>query len=200
MRILAVAPLVMICCVGCQDPSELLDTPPRNVSSPAGIASPDDVAGGAVRPATPPAVPATPAAPADPAANGNPEPQPAAEGEGNAGQGKKSIIGRSTKEVLDAREAAKDPKLEVVDPKISGNDPLSVYGSAYLRMASFAGTIGVKQWIQTEKALNDRFPTYAQLQDFLKKNPGVEFPVLPGGHMYGYDSDTGEFVIVKEKE
>jgi len=80
-------------------------------------------------------------------------------------QGHRSIIGRKTREILDAEQVLKDPAMRLVSPKIEGSDPFTQYGSAYSRMASDVGTIPLKQQIKQFKVFNDRFPTYKELMD-----------------------------------
>jgi len=115
-------------------------------------------------------------------------------------QGHRSIIGRKTREILDVEKVLKDPAMRLVSPKIEGNDPFTQYGSAYSRMASDVGTIPLKQEIKRFKVFNDRFPTYKELMDWMKKNPGVQLPVLPARRLYGYDARTGKMVVLERKE
>ena len=115
-------------------------------------------------------------------------------------QGHPSIIGRKTREILDAEKALKDPSMRLVSPKIQGSDPFTQYGSAYSRMASDVGTIPLKQWIKQFHVFNDRFPTYKELMDWMKKNPGVTLPVLPARRLYGYDARIGKMVVVEKVE
>ena len=115
-------------------------------------------------------------------------------------QGKGSIIGRKTREILNANEALKESNFVIVKLKVQGSDPFTQSFSAYEKLAPFVGTLGIKQWVNIEKALNGQPPTYAQLQAWMEKNPGVELPVLPYKRMYGYDEKTGEIVILEKRD
>ena len=113
--------------------------------------------------------------------------------EPNAGQGKRSIIGRNTRVILNAKEEVKNGNFVVVPSKTAGK---SVYTNVYTKLASFTGTLGIQQWIRHQKVLEDGYPTYVELQAWMKKNPGVNLPVLPAKRLYGYNEDTGEIVLL----
>jgi hypothetical protein len=115
-------------------------------------------------------------------------------------QGKKGIFGRKTRKILNANEAIKDLNTVIVKLDVQGSDPLTQSLSAYEKLAADAGTLGIKQWVNIEKALNDRPPTYKELQKWMEKNPGVKLPVLPYKRMYGYDETTGEIVILEKRD
>lgn len=118
-------------------------------------------------------------------------------GRPNLGQGRSSIIGRKTREVLNVKEELKKPNVRVIHPDVHGNDPLTQYRTAYLKAASFVGSLPLKQWIRQQKVLNDRYPSYDELQEFMKKYPALQLPVLTGGRKYGYDEDSGEVVVLE---
>jgi hypothetical protein len=115
-------------------------------------------------------------------------------------KGKGSIFGRKTREILNANEATQGSNFVIVELKVQGSDPLTQSFSAYEKLAAFTGTLGIQQWVKIEKALNGQPPTYAQLQAWMKKNPGVELPVLPYQRMYGYDETKGEIVILEKRD
>ena len=178
--------LTLLYLSGCMDPAEMFETERKTTVTPPGIAPVEDMAG--VQPAAK-STPAKAKQPATPPAKKRP-PQ---------GDEKRSIIGQKTKQILDAKQATKNGGMVVVSSKVSGSDPLTQLGSAYTRGASFAGSLPLKQWLQQHKALNNRYPTYDELIDWMKKNPRVELPVLPAHRTYGYDSDKGEIVVLEEK-
>ncbi len=113
--------------------------------------------------------------------------------------GKKSIIGKTTAVVVDAKEALKNPDIEVVDGKIKGVDPFSQAGSAYVVMASKVSTLGMQQAIKKHKALNDKFPSYKEYMKMMKENR-VEFAQLPPYKLYGYDAETGNIVVLQDNK
>ena len=113
--------------------------------------------------------------------------------------GKKSIIGKTTAVVVNAKEALKNPDIEVVDGKIKGVDPFSQAGSAYVVMASKASTFGMQQAIKTHKVLNDKFPSYDEYMKMMKENR-VEFAQLPPYKLYGYDAETGNIMVLQDNK
>ena len=115
-------------------------------------------------------------------------------------QRKKGIIHQKTREILNANEATKDSNFVIVKLDVQGGDPLTQSVSAYEKLAADAGTIPIKKWIKQIKIVEEHTPTYAELQDWMKKNPGVKLPVLPYKRMYGYDETTGEMVILEKRD
>ena len=129
------------------------------------------------------------------------EKQVSAETEKQTGrQRKKSIIHRKTREIVNANEAVKDPNSNIVKLAVQGNNPLTQAVTVYGKAAAMAGTIPIQQWIKEKKIVEDHTPTYAELQEWLKKNPSFELPVLPYQRMYGYDETTGEIVILEKRD
>lgn len=181
MRFLAVG-LTIVCLLGCGDFNEAMQSQRKPVTLP-GLASPEDMD-------------ALQQGHAATKGNAN-RPKPAV---GNQGQGRSSIIGRKTREILNAKEQIKKQNVVIVKRKGSGNDPFTVATNVYTYAASFTGSLGIQQWIRHEKALNGKFPTYQKLQTWMKKNPGVELPVLPARRMYGYDEDTGSIVVLEVRK
>jgi hypothetical protein len=157
-----------------------------------------DLAGGLDSPA--------PAANPNPAPNPQPmpNPQPAAQAAPEpVGQQSDKRIGTRTNEILNAKELANNPEwtLAAADPtQVKANTTI---GTVYGRAVGLAGSVGLEQWVQHTKALEDRFPTYAELQDYASKN-GVDLPTIPQPYRhYAYDEATGQIVLydnVAEKE
>ncbi|WP_298867125.1 hypothetical protein [uncultured Gimesia sp.] len=125
---------------------------------------------------------------------------PAAEQQNPAKKdGKKSIIGKTTAVVVNAKEALKNPDIKVVDGKIKGIDPFSQAGSAYVVMASKVSTLGMQQAIKHHKILNDKFPSYDEYMKMMKENR-VEFAQLPPYKLYGYDAETGTIMVLQDNK
>ena len=112
---------------------------------------------------------------------------------------KGSIFGRKTREILNANEAIKDSNYVIVELKMQGSDPLTQSFSAYEKLAPFVGTIPIQQWIKQEKIVEEHTPTYAELLEWMEKNPGVKLPVLPYKRKYGYDETKGEMVVLEKR-
>jgi len=116
-----------------------------------------------------------------------------------ADSSKKSILQKTTAVVVDAKQALENPEIEVVDGKIKGVDPFTQAGSAYVSMASRVSTLGMQQAIKTYKVLNDRFPSYDEYMKMMKENK-IEFAALPPYKMYGYDAESGNILVLEDKQ
>lgn len=118
-------------------------------------------------------------------------PQPANDGKG--------IIGKTTNEVVDAKEALKHPNIVVVENKSQGGDPISFAASAYVSVRSQASTLGMVQAVKMHQALNDKYPTYEEFMKIMNEHH-VEFTMLYPYQRYGYDEDTGSIVILQDND
>ncbi|MFK7777985.1 MAG: hypothetical protein QM501_07640 [Gimesia sp.] len=165
--------VVSLC--GCQDPSE--------IAKQQGSVQENQVGEEPQKQEIPPAV-------EDPVAENKNSPQ---------NKTKKSIIGKTTAIVVDAKKSLANPDIEVVDGKIKGFDPFTQAGSAYVSMASRVSTLGMQQAIKLHKALNDRFPSYDEYLKMMKENR-IEFALLPPYKMYGYDSETGNILVLQDNK
>lgn len=175
---------------GCEDFNEALESE-RNPASPPGIASADDVsdvqdASGGGRPKS------------DNTAGQPQTSESGSSGGGEQTQPKPGIIGKTTAKVVNAKVATQDPKVVVVENKISGSDPLTQSASAYISMTSRISTLGFEQALKAHKALNGTNPTYDEFMQMAKENR-VEFTMLPPYQMYGYDEDEGKIVVLEDK-
>ena len=119
-------------------------------------------------------------------------PQPEKDGKG--------IIGKTTAEVVDARKALEEnPDLQVHDRRGLGSNPLSQSTNAYVYLRSQVSTLGMQQSINAHKALNDSWPTYEEFMKIMTDNR-IEFTQLYRWQKYGYDSETGEIMILQDEE
>lgn len=144
-----------------------------------------------------------------PAANPNPEanPQPMANEQPAAqpaaaepvGEQSGSHVGQRSKEILNAKEIVQDPNWTVAASDPSQVKGFSISGTAYNRAAALSGTVGLEQWVQHTQALEGRFPTYQELQDYIAQN-NVDMPALREYQHYGYDESTGQVVILENRE
>ena len=96
-------------------------------------------------------------------------------------------------------QIVKDPKWTVAASDPSEVKGFSVAGTAYNRAAALSGTVGLEQWVQHTQALEGRFPTYQELQDYISKN-SVDMPALREYQHYGYDESTGNIVILENRD
>lgn len=109
-----------------------------------------------------------------------------------------SHVGKQTKEVLNAKELAGDPNWTVAASDPTQVRGFSAAGTAYNRAAALGGTANLETWIKLEHASNGTYPTYAQLTDYIAKNP-VDMPALRVYQHYGYDEATGQVVILENQ-
>lgn len=189
--------------IGCDDFDKALNEPGRKtVMTPTGIASSGDVSdvqkatgGGTVAPAAnpPSATNPTPAAAPDvnPSATAAPA-QPAVQPSG-------SIIGKTTKKIVDLAEAKKNPKIVEVDTKVTGDDPLTASFSAYVSITSRASVLNFKHQMDILKATNDdKYPTFKEAEKLMKQL-NIELTAVPAYQLYGYDAKTGGIVLLEDK-
>lgn len=184
---------------GCEDFNQALEGPGRqNVAAPGGIASGGDVSavqnatGGAVAPATngAPSVAPTTGVPA-PVSPAVAPTQPAATGG--------SIIGKTSRTIVDLAEAKRNPKIVEVDNKVTGSDPLTASFSAYVSITSRATAANFKHQMDILKETNDgKYPTFKEAEKLMKQL-GIELNALPPYQLYGYDAKTGGLVVLEDK-
>lgn len=109
----------------------------------------------------------------------------------------RKIIGKTTQDVRDAqKEEAKGAKK--VQPRITGQDPITVTGNAYSVIVSRAEQLQIKHSLDLFYNLNERYPK--DLQEFMKeiiKANGIRLAQLPFYQEYGYDSVKHELVILE---
>ncbi len=185
--------LIMLLCVGCEDFNNALDSE-RKPLTPPGIASAEDVsdvqqvaAGGTI-----------PSANNSTKQSSEAPPNPSKPTSSTQTKRKQSIIGKTTAMVVDAKEARKNPKIVVVENKISGSDPLTIAATAYISMSSRNSLLNFTNQLNTIKAINGRDPTFEEYQE-LAQQLRIEFARLPAWQMYGYDSDTGGLLVLEDK-
>jgi len=161
----------------------------RNAALPPPIQT-----GPAIEPATASAPPIVPVAESAPAAD-EPAPPEAADSSGPAQP--RRIIGKTTQDVRDAqKEEAKGAKK--VQPKITGQDPITVTGNAYTVIVGRAEQLQIKHTLDIFYNLNGRYPK--DLQEFMKeiiKANRIRLAQLPFYQEYGYDSVKHELVILE---
>ncbi|MGC1273626.1 MAG: hypothetical protein WBC44_07975 [Planctomycetaceae bacterium] len=178
-------PLAVALLAGCDFNIERTGGPVMNEAQQASDAMTPDAAA----PAAAPAGEATP--PVAMPANGATAPP--------VGEQSDTHVGKSTKEVLNAKEMTSDPNWTVVADDPSQVSGFSAAGTAYNRAAALGGTVNLGQWLKQEQALNGSWPTYQQLLDYIEMNP-VDMPALREYQHYGYDETTGKVVILENQQ
>ncbi|MEX2359144.1 MAG: hypothetical protein WEE51_12525 [Pirellulaceae bacterium] len=123
-----------------------------------------------------------------------PEPPPApAEPE------RKGVFGKTTAEVVNAKEYLAQPNIEVADGKIEGVDPFSQAASSYFVLSAKASTLGLQQAVNIHKALHERPPTYDEFMAMMQEH-NVEFVKLRSYEKYGYDEEKGTILVLVDTE
>ncbi len=189
MRVLPLAVLLAVA-AGCQDFDEALNTDRAPVNPPGIVTEDADDLARADSPDT--GGEATPEGTADDAG------QPADAADNPPADDGKGIIGKTTNRIVDMHKAMEEnPDLQIVENRIEGSDPLTQAASAYVSLRSKPQMLAFQSQIKTEMALNQRPPTYEELQQMMKTH-GVQFAMLYPWQMYGYDEKTGKIVILAD--
>ncbi|MFM9964469.1 MAG: hypothetical protein ACKV2Q_24980 [Planctomycetaceae bacterium] len=174
--------------LGCDDFDKAMDGPGREkLVAPGGMGTGGDISDVAN------------AGRAAPAANPQPAVNPAAVPEAAPAKPSGSIIGKTTRAIVDLAEAKKNPNLVEVDNKITGSDPLTASFNAYVSVTSRATALNFKHQMDILKATNDdKYPTFKEAEKLMKQL-NLELAALPPYQMYGYDAKTGGIVVLEDK-
>ncbi len=138
--------------------------------------------------ATPaPEVPETPepAAPAEPAPGASDPAKP------------RKVLGKTTQDVRDAKKE-KAAGAKEVKPRITGQDPISVSGSAYAAIVGRLEQLQIQDALNKFHALNERYPK--DINEFMKEIINayrIRLPQLPFYQEYGYDAAKHALVILE---
>lgn len=110
------------------------------------------------------------------------------------------IIGKTTNQVVDLHEArAQNPNLKIVQQRAQGGDPISFALDAYVDVRSRVSVMGMQRDVQAHKALHDRFPTYEEFVETMRRH-GIQFTMVEPYRMYAYDEKTGEIVVLEDPD
>lgn len=108
-----------------------------------------------------------------------------------------TILTERTSEVVDFAQAQAAGYRPV--PGQEGVDVLTQLGTVGVRVGSFVGSIPLKRWLQEHKALNGRYPTFAEVTEWIAQN-NYELPARYGYERYAYDESTGQFIVVEHPD
>jgi hypothetical protein len=101
--------------------------------------------------------------------------------------------------LVDKKQAlSENPKLVEVENKINATDPLTAVAQGYFSIGSRANVLAMEHTIKTMHALNERYPTFAEFEDLMKKN-GARLGQLYQWQMYAYDDATGTISILEDR-
>jgi len=203
---------------GCQDVDDALKSDSgKRVGAPGGLATAGDIddvqqaASGAPlagRPAgstgTPP--PQVGGPPTIPPQSGSPVPQTSAAANTTppaqqppAANQDRSILGRTTAQVIDYNVYKANPFIVIVDNQVTGKDPLTVAASTYVAATSRASAANFKHQLNILKATSGKPPTFKEYTQ-LSKKMRIELAGLPRYQAYAYDESTGGLFVIENKE
>ncbi len=101
--------------------------------------------------------------------------------------------------LMDLAEALKNPKIVIVTGKITGADPLTASAQAYFSVPAKAQIANFQNQVRITKAIYDDKPlTHSQLMELIRQLR-IEFLPLPPWQFLGYDSKTGDMVVLEDK-
>ena len=117
-----------------------------------------------------------------------------------AAQPTKPSVPQEPGKLVDAREALKNPKIVVSSGKITGDDPLTAAAQAYFSVPARAQILNFKHQVNlTRESTNDGKPLSTEQFMELVRTMKIEFMHLPPWQMMGYDSKTGEIMVLEDK-
>ena len=107
------------------------------------------------------------------------------------------IIGKTTKEVREVEtEVAKGAVVK--DPKIEGEDPITVSARAYSTIMGRISILQIENAVRTFHAVNGRYPKdFAEFKEEIIDGYGLRLRTLPYYQEYGYDTKEHKLVILE---
>jgi hypothetical protein len=115
----------------------------------------------------------------------------------------RETLRKTTQRVYDLKEELAKGAVET-SAQITGYDPISGPGQAYVKVTGQLGTMAVQQALEMYKATNDRYPR--SLDEFktevLKAGlpDGIQLPERPFYQEYAYDTDNHRLVVIEYPE
>jgi hypothetical protein len=107
------------------------------------------------------------------------------------------ILGKRTQDIRDV-EAEKKAGGQVVQPRITAKDPITLQGNAYVSIIGQAATLSIKQAVDLYQATNGEYPkTKDEFMSQVIKANNIALPTLPYYQEYGYDVPTHSLVIIE---
>ncbi|MBX3443132.1 MAG: hypothetical protein KF774_12065 [Planctomyces sp.] len=111
------------------------------------------------------------------------------------------LLERLTTTMVDKQQALADnPDLVVLEKNVfSVTDPITYAGKAYFSTVSQVQMAAIKQWVDGHEILNDRLPTFEEVDQMLKQQ-GIRLQGLYRWQKYGYDATDGSISILEDAE
>jgi hypothetical protein len=112
-----------------------------------------------------------------------------------------SLLTKMTTKIVDKRKAlAENPKLVSLEKNELGElNPLNYATKAYFAGVSQATVAALQHEIDLTKAMNDKFPTFEEFEQMLKRN-NVKLQGLYRWQVYAYDDSNGAISILEDRE
>lgn len=111
----------------------------------------------------------------------------------------KQSFGTQPANLVDLSEAQKNPKIVIVTGKITGADPITAAAQAYFSVPAKAQIANFQNQVRITKALNDDKPlSHDQFMELVRQLR-IEFLPLPPWQLLGYDSKSGDIVVLEDK-
>jgi hypothetical protein len=107
------------------------------------------------------------------------------------------ILGQKTSDIRDAeQEQAKGAQQS--DPRITGQDPITISGNAYVSIIGRIEVLRIKHTVDAFHAINGRYPKDLDefMTEIIKKN-GIKLAQLPYYQEYGYSAEKHELIILE---
>jgi hypothetical protein len=113
----------------------------------------------------------------------------------------KFIVGQRTQEIKNARTEVQKGGANVVTPKITAKDPITLQGNAYVTAIGQTSILSIQHAMDLYHAMNDRYPKdYDEFVNEIIKANNIALPLLPYYQKYGYDDKEHRLVILEYPE
>ena len=111
---------------------------------------------------------------------------------------KKNVVERMRARFVDREVALKEnPNLVDTKNRITASDPLSTAGQGLFAATSQLSVLTMQHNIDIMKAVEDRNPTFAEMDKMLKDN-NIEMTGLYPYQVYAYDAKTGTICVMED--
>lgn len=112
-----------------------------------------------------------------------------------------TIIGQRTTDIRKASVEVKNGNANVIQPKITAKDPITLSGNAYVSMIGKMSVLKIQHAMDLYHANNDRYPKdYDEFMTEIIKANNIALPVLPSRQKYAYDEKEHKLVILEYPE
>ncbi len=111
------------------------------------------------------------------------------------------IVGKRTQDIKNATAELKKGDANVVTPKITAKDYITLQGNAYVTAIGQTSILQIKHAMDLYQAANDRYPKdYEEFMNEIIKANNLALPQLPFYQAYGYDEKEHKLVILEDPE